>query len=69
MQANFEQKAFISLVGLKPENLPVKEIRLQDLSSKKQKCFFTSIGNAIASSDAFITLRKHLPFLNSRAFV
>ncbi|MEH2139025.1 hypothetical protein [Nostoc sp.] len=26
MQAYFEQKAFISLVGLKTENLPIKEI-------------------------------------------
>jgi len=32
MQANFGQKAFISLVSLKSENLPIKEIPSQDLS-------------------------------------
>jgi RNA polymerase sigma-70 factor (ECF subfamily) len=40
MQANFEQKAFISLVGLKTENLPVKEIRLQDLSGNDYTYFW-----------------------------
>ncbi|MEH2322363.1 MAG: sigma-70 family RNA polymerase sigma factor [Nostoc sp.] len=40
MQANFEQKAFISLLDPKPENLPIKEIRLQDLSVSDYSYFW-----------------------------
>ncbi|MHC5722178.1 MAG: RNA polymerase sigma factor, partial [Nostoc sp.] len=40
MQANFEQKAFISLVGLETKNLPPKEIRLQDLSGSDYTYFW-----------------------------
>ncbi|MEH1872215.1 RNA polymerase sigma factor [Nostoc sp.] len=40
MQANFEQKAFISLVGLETENLSAKEIRLQGLSERDYTYFW-----------------------------
>lgn len=40
MQANFKQKAFISLVSLETKNLPPKEIRLHDLSGSDYTYFW-----------------------------
>ncbi|MEH2246049.1 RNA polymerase sigma factor [Nostoc sp.] len=40
MQANFEQKAFISLAGLETKNLPAKQIRLQGLSGSDYTYFW-----------------------------